>query len=52
MLQLNIHMVVKKLLEFFVTEVDADLFKRIELEDLEPSDVEDPDEVHFLHCLI
>ena len=52
MLQLNIHMVVKKLLEFFVTEVDADLFKRIELEDLEPGDVEDPDEVHFLHCLI
>ena len=34
MLQLNIHMVVKKLLEFFVTEVDADLFKRIELKNL------------------
>ena len=38
-------MMVEELLELFVTEVDADLFKRIEFEDLKTSDVEDADEV-------
>ena len=30
-----LHMMVEKLFELFITEVDADLFKRIEFEDLE-----------------
>ena len=38
-------MMVEELLELFITEVDADLFKRIEFEDLKTSDVEDADEV-------
>ena len=42
---LYLHMMVEELLELFVTEVDADLFKRIEFEDLKTSDVEDADEV-------
>ena len=36
---------VEELLELFVTEVDADLLKRVEFEDLKASDVEDADEV-------
>ena len=38
-------MMVEELLEFFVTEVDADLLKRVEFEDLKAGDVEDADEV-------
>merc|ERR1719391_548231 len=44
------HMVVKKLLELFVTEVDADLLERVEFEDLKTCNVEDANEVDFLHC--
>ena len=31
---MHLHMMVEKLLEFFITKVDADLLKRIEFEDL------------------
>ena len=38
-------MMVEELLELFVTEVDADLLKGIELKNLETGDVKDADEV-------
>ena len=40
-------MVVEKLLELFVTEVDADLFEGIEFEYLKARDVKDADEVYL-----
>ena len=36
---------VEKLLELFVTEVDADLFECVKFKDLKAGDVEDADEV-------
>ena len=38
-------MMVEELLELFVTEVDADLFKGVKFENLEAGNVKDPDEV-------
>lgn len=40
----NKHVVVEKLLEFFIGYVDAKLLKRVEGEDLESSDVKDTNE--------
>ena len=42
-------MMVEELLEFFVTEVDADLLKRVEFEDLKAGDVEDAYVGDLLH---
>ena len=38
-------MMVEELLELFVTEVDADLFKGVELKDFEAGNVKDANEV-------
>ena len=46
------HGVVEELLELFIDKVDADLFKRIEFEDLKASDVQHADESDFFHCWI
>ena len=43
------HVGVEELLELLVDVVDADLFKAIVVEDLEPGDVEDTDVGDLLH---
>ena len=43
------HVVVEELLELLVDVVDADLFKAIVVEDLEPGDVEDTNVGDLLH---
>ena len=40
---------VEELLKLFIAEVDAELLETIELEDFEPSNIQDADEGHLLH---
>ena len=42
---------VEKLLQLFITKVDANLFECVKFENFKSSDVEDADEVHFLGSL-
>ena len=45
-------MMVEELLELFVTEVDADLLKGIELKNLEAGNVQHTNEGDLLHCWV
>ena len=46
------HSVVEELLQFFVYQVDTDLFKSVELKDLKTGNIEYTNKVDFLHCRV